>query len=223
MSDSKVTGRRPIASRESRVFQRFAAFLAARGISPNAISVSSMVFAGGAGVALAGTARAEGLAERGLFLAAALLVQGRLLANLLDGMVAVEHGKASATGELYNEVPDRVADAAILIGAGYASGGVPTLGYVAAVLAVFVAYVRALGAAAGAGQVFVGPLAKPQRMAVITVACLYAGLAPSTWPGALAAGSYPIVAVALGVIIVGAVITGARRLARIASALRGEV
>ena len=43
-----------------------------------------------------------------LFLVAAVCVQLRLLANLLDGMVAVGSGQASRIGELYNEVPDRV-------------------------------------------------------------------------------------------------------------------
>ena len=60
-------------------------------------------------------------------------------------MVAVGSGKASPLGEVYNEVPDRIADPLILIGAGFAAGGSPTLGYVAALLAVFVAYVRVLG------------------------------------------------------------------------------
>lgn len=32
-------------------------------------------------------------------------VLGRLLCNLLDGMVAVEGGKRSKSGELYNDVP----------------------------------------------------------------------------------------------------------------------
>jgi len=65
---------------------------------------------------------------------------------------------------LYNEIPDRVSDAAICIGAGYGSGSLPELGYVAAVVALFVAYVRAQGAVAGAPQEFCGPMAKPQRM-----------------------------------------------------------
>ena len=56
----------------------------------------------------------------------------------LDGLVAVEYGKGSATGALFNEVPDRIADSAVLVGAGYAATGWVTLGYVAALLALFV-------------------------------------------------------------------------------------
>jgi phosphatidylglycerophosphate synthase len=83
---------------------------------------------------------------------AAVGVQLRLLANMFDGMVAIETGRTSAVGELYNEVPDRVSDTAVLVGAGYAAGGCPVLGYVAALLAVFIAYVRAQGRVAGASQ-----------------------------------------------------------------------
>ncbi len=42
------------------------------------------------------------------WLAGALLVQLRLLANLYDGMVAVLRQIASPVDELFNEVPDRV-------------------------------------------------------------------------------------------------------------------
>ena len=48
--------------------------------------------------------------------------QLRLTANMLDGMVALASGRASKVGELYNEVPDRVSDAAVFIGAGLAWG-----------------------------------------------------------------------------------------------------
>ena len=49
-------------------------------------------------------------------------MQLRLLCNMLDGMVAVEGGKGSRTGEIYNEVPDRIADPLLLVPAGYAIG-----------------------------------------------------------------------------------------------------
>ena len=53
------------------------------------------------------------IVSRGLWLVGGLLCQVRLLCNLFDGMVAIAQAKASAKGELYNEVPDRVSDAAI--------------------------------------------------------------------------------------------------------------
>lgn len=163
--------RRPIKSRGMRVFQLLARKLAESSITPNMISCSSMVFGFLAGLAMAATSWVTGntVTSGLLWLVAAAMIQGRLIANLLDGMVAVEGGKATDTGELYNEVPDRVSDTLIFVGAGLASIGILWLGFAAAVVAVFVAYVRAIGASVGAGQVFVGPMAKPQRMALMTV------------------------------------------------------
>jgi phosphatidylglycerophosphate synthase len=85
------------------------------------------------------------------FIAAAVCVQLRLLCNLLDGMVAIEGGKSTATGALFNEIPDRLADPLFLVPLGYASG-YPWLGWLAALLAVLTAYIRVLGGALGLPQ-----------------------------------------------------------------------
>src|SRR5947209_4138786 len=132
--------RRPIAARDRAPAKLLAAWLARRAVSPNAISLTGMAAGATAGLAFALTTFPD--LTRWAFLAAALLVQLRLLANMLDGMVALQSGTGSPLGELYNEVPDRVADTAIFIGAGYATGSFPELGYLAACVALFVAYVR---------------------------------------------------------------------------------
>src|SRR5213076_121946 len=72
-------------------------------------------------------------------------------------------------------------DAAVFIGAGYAWGGNVALGYIATILAIFTAYVRAAGKIAGAPNEFCGPMAKQHRMRVITVICLYAAAVPRPW------------------------------------------
>lgn len=208
--------RRPIASRERQISKRLAQVLAMRGISPNAISTAGMVCGIAAGVALAATSVSDW--QRPLFLAAAVLMQLRLLANMLDGMVAVNSGCASPVGELFNEIPDRVSDTAAFVGAGYASGSHPVLGYVAALLALFVAYIRAEGKVAGAHQEFCGPMAKPQRVFVLTVTALYCGLAPHVWQPSWESMGVP--ALGLAVIILGEVATVWRRLRKIAKALR---
>src|SRR6266436_5351832 len=129
--------------------------------------------------------------------------------------------RASKVGELYNEVPDRVSDAAVFIGAGYAWGGSVALGYIATILAIFTAYVRAAGKIAGAPNEFCGPMAKQHRMLVITVICLYSAVVPRPWQilhfDNIEIG---VMALALSVIIVGCCITIVRRLNRIAHALR---
>ena len=109
-------------------------------------------------------------------------MQLRLLCNLFDGMVAIEGGFKTKSGEFFNELPDRFSDAFIFIGDGVIRAGLlparGELGWAAAVLAMITAYVRALGASMGAGQHFIGPMAKQQRMALMTAACLIGALAP---------------------------------------------
>lgn len=223
MSDSgyEPTDRRPIATREKQASKRVASWLARRGVSPNAISIAGMIAGLLAGLSFAFTSFLPG-AERVWWILAAALVQGRLIANMLDGMVAIESDRASPVGELYNEVPDRVSDAAILIGMGYAVGATPALGYFAACLALFVAYIRAMGAATGVGQDFRGPMAKPHRMFVATVAALYLGLTPSAWQPILCEEkALGIAGLALVVIASGSMFTATRRLQRTAETLKG--
>lgn len=171
--------RRPLKTREASAPRRLAAALAARGVSPNAISVASVVFAlaGGACLVLAPDAPA-------LLIGAALCIQLRLLCNLLDGLVAVEGGLATPGGELFNEVPDRVADTIFLVAAGYGAG-VPELGWGAALAAALTAYVRTLGGALGQPQDFSGVMSKPRRMALLTAACLVAVIELDALTGAL--------------------------------------
>lgn len=205
MEASEATAaRRPLKSRGSATVRRAAAALARRRVAPNAISVASILFAALAAAALAGTTAAG--TDWPLLLGAAAAIQLRLLCNLLDGLVAVEGGLASPDGELYNEVPDRIADALILVAAGYAAG-VAELGWAAALAAALTAYVRMLGGALGQPQDFGGPMAKPQRMALMTAAC------------ALAIAETSVLAAALGLVTAGALATSAVRLARIRARL----
>lgn len=137
---------------------------------------------------------------------AVLGIQLRLLANVLDGLVAVEGGKGSPIGALYNEFPDRLADTIILVSMGYAAG-VDWLGWAAALVAALTAYVRVFGGALGQAQSFQGPMAKQHRMALATVA-LIGAQAAATWQP----GWYTLVLQsALVVIVLGSAITCATR------------
>src|SRR5437660_4644439 len=137
---SQAIDRRPIATRNRKWAQATTAWLASRNVSPNAISVAGMCACIVAGIALGLTSIAD---YRILWLIAALGAQLRLTANMLDGMVAIASSRPSKTGELYNEVPDRISDAAVFIGAGFAWGGNVTLGYIATILAILTAHVAA--------------------------------------------------------------------------------
>jgi phosphatidylglycerophosphate synthase len=169
-------GRRPLKSRQSPIFQELAARLARTGVTPNRISYFSLLFGVAAGLAFAATVDIPSWLARICFFFAAVFIQLRLICNLIDGMVAVEHQRKSPAGELWNEVPDRISDVATIVGAGYALGGQPVLGFVGAILALLTAYVRALGASLGAGQIFAGIGGKPQRMFLLTVTALTAAV-----------------------------------------------
>ncbi len=157
--------RRPIKARSASWAQGFARWLAQRSITPNQISVASIGFA-----ALGAWLLWQRPSVIG-WLGCAACIQARLLCNLFDGMVAVEGGKRSAVGELYNEFPDRIADSLLLIALGYASGW-SWLGWFCALAAALTAYVRLAGGALGFAQDFRGPMAKQHRMFVMTVACV---------------------------------------------------
>lgn len=164
--------RRPIAARSSTWAKRMTAALVRTSITPNQISCASVFFALlGAGVLLM-------LADPfGKLLCAACIVL-RLLCNMLDGMVAVEGGKGSPAGALFNEIPDRLADSLFLVALGYAAG-LPWLGWLCALLAALTAYVRVLGGSLGQPQDFRGPMAKPHRMWLLVAALLLAAALPA--------------------------------------------
>ena len=208
-SDYKAADRRPIQSRNTRWAEAATSGLVHAGISPNTISIVGMFAAIAAGVAFYSTSNTLDPVQRILWFCGGLLCQLRLLSNLFDGMVAVARNIASAKGEIYNEVPDRVSDAAILIGLGYSVGGDIVLGYVAAVTSIFVAYVRAVAISIGARNDFCGPMAKPQRMALVTALAMYLAFSPGAWRL-----PWSEVQIVLLVVIVGGLLTATRRLTR---------
>ena len=160
-----TSNRRPIAARESGWARRSAAALARSSVTPNQISVASIVFAAVGAALLAAWPTPAGL------IACALCVQLRLICNLLDGMVAVEGARASALGKVFNEFPDRIADSLLIVALGYACGDA-WLGWLGALLAALTAYVRVFGGSLGFAQDFGGIMAKQQRMATLTIACV---------------------------------------------------
>jgi phosphatidylglycerophosphate synthase len=214
-----ATSRRPLKSRDSGWAKAFAAKLARWRVTPNTISLISVFFAACAGAALYVSGQADSRHRVLVLLAAAACIQLRLVCNLLDGMVAVEGGMKTKSGEVYNDLPDRIADPLILIAAGYAVQSLPysiVLGWSAGLLAVFTAYVRMLGGAAGLKQSFIGPMAKQQRMAVVTAACVLSIFETEFLP------SGAILWTALIVINLGCVVTIVRRTVRIVRELESR-
>lgn len=213
--------RRPLGARDWSLSQKGATWLARRGVSPNGISIAGMLASLGAGVVLAASGGSDRPAPWLAAACALILVRG--MCNMFDGMVAISTGKASRSGELFNEAPDRISDSVTLVGAGYGFGGVPELGYLAALAAVFTAYVRVLGSALGARADFGGPMAKTHRMFVLVAAALYTAFASASWqPAPSAPPRAGTLALALVVIIVGCALTSLRRLKRCARFLKEE-
>jgi phosphatidylglycerophosphate synthase len=188
-------------------------------VRPNQVSVASVGFAALSAGCYVLLAAREPSTQVALLLAAAVGLQLRLLCNLMDGMLAVERGMRTNVGELYNDVPDRIADLLVLVGAGYAiSWGAwgRELGWAAATLAILTAYVRLLGGSLHTAQRFVGPMAKQHRMAVLTAASALSTLEVAVdFRGR-------ILAIALGIIVAGSTLTAARRLRLIARELEAR-
>lgn len=164
--------RRPLKTRQQAWVKTFTRILVKTNITPNHISLFSVICGGFAGLAFYAFACSHNI---WWLLLATIGIQLRLLCNLMDGLVAVEGGKSTPSGELFNDIPDRFSDVFILVGAGYGltdiSWGI-TLGWCAAVFAVITAYIRTLGTSLGAPTSYAGPMAKQHRMGLLTVATL---------------------------------------------------
>jgi phosphatidylglycerophosphate synthase len=201
--------RRPIKTRSAGWAKHLTDRLVKRGISPNQISVASIAFALAGAVALN--------IDNGLVgsIICAVGIQLRLLCNLFDGMVAIEGGKKSDIGSLYNEFPDRIADSLLIIALGYAIGHAD-LGWFAALAAALTAYVRVFGGSIGLKQSFMGPMAKQHRMAVMTGALLLNAVETSLY------GTHYSLLIALIVIAAGSAATCITRTLAISRQLKGN-
>lgn len=182
----KTTDRRPIQAREKLWVKRLAVYLQQKGATPNVISIFSILFSFMAALSFVIVFSNESFGMRVVLLfSAALMIQCRLMCNLLDGMVAIEGGLRSAVGAVYNELPDRVSDSIIFVAIGYGLSPyfsyAMSLGWCAAFMAVVTAYIRLLGGSTGLPQKFLGPMAKQHRMALLTGVSIVSSILPLAW------------------------------------------
>lgn len=209
------SNRRPIEARSASWAKKTASVLVATRITPNQISVFSVFFA------LLGAALLVYFPTHiTALVGCALFIQLRLVCNLLDGMVAVEGGKKSALGQIYNEFPDRIADSLLIVALGYAIDS-PSLGWFGALAAALTAYVRVFGASLGLPQDYRGPMAKQHRMAVLTAGCLLGAAELSLTEQTPHASQYALYLAAV-VIAIGSIATCATRTRGIAVQLKGR-
>ena len=153
-------------------------WLVARRVHPDLITLYGLGCAG-----LLGTA----LTWNWAWLVAPLAIV-RLAANALDGLVARRTGLARPWGEVFNEMSDRLADAAILVGLALNPLVIGPLAWGVLALTLLNSYLGTVAKAAGGKRQFGGLLAKADRMmglALFSPVVLWAG--PSAWNWLLAA------------------------------------
>ena len=203
------TSRRPLGSRNSGWARRLAGWAVQKGLAPNQISQASIGFAALGCFLYMLSPVGPVFLQSVCLLCAAATIQARLICNLIDGMVAVEGGQGQKDGPFWNEAPDRLSDLFLLIGAGIAAENIG-LGTFAAALAIATAYIRELGRAESFPPDFSGPLAKPQRMAVLTIGTVIAAFYASEW----------VLSWTLWIIVAGTAITILSRSMRLLKALK---
>ena len=142
-----------------------ARFFAARGISPNFLSLLSFPFAILAGVFffLSGTSASFNLllSLAGIFVCLNALLDG------LDGVLAREIGNASKKGDFLDHVIDRYSDIFIIGGivfGGYASWGIGVIAIIGVLLA---SYMGTQAQAVGLSRIYGGLLGRADRIVLI--------------------------------------------------------
>jgi phosphatidylglycerophosphate synthase len=217
VADYQPKWRRPIAGVFRKTAGSAVLWCVRKDVHPNTVSYSSIGASAAAGLCSWLSGRWSAL----LILAPAFCYL-RLWFNMLDGMVALASGKASRTGEIANELPDRISDVVIFVGVAHSGLCHVLSGYWAAIFALFTAYVGTLGQAVGAQREFSGLMTKPWRMvtlhvgAWITLGILWFGSGKTEYDGLTVLDWTNLVVVA------GCLQTIAVRLVRIVRTLKSE-
>ena len=218
MVECQPASRRPIAQMFRRTGYGATNLCVRLGISPDAISYLSILAALAAALCFWKSGR-----NTWLLIIAPLFCYLRLWFNMLDGMVAVAAGKASARGEIVNDLPDRISDVIIFIGVAHSDLMNPLIGYWTAILSLLTAYVGLFGQAIGGRREFGGIMSKPWRMVALSLGA-WATLACRSYQAGLHDfGRLTILDWTCLVIIVGCLQTVIVRLKRIVTALQDGV
>ena len=162
MPGYQPTSRRPIAEGFRRTARGATQFCVRAGIHADAISYFSI-----AAAAMAAFCFWQSGRHPALLIVAPLFCYLRLWCNMLDGMVALAAGEASWRGEVLNDLPDRISDVLIFVGAAHSGWMHPLFGSWAAIMSLGTAYIGMLGQAVGAQREFSGLMSKPWRMVTL--------------------------------------------------------
>ena len=107
----------------------------------------------------------------------------RMALNAIDGMMAREHGQASAAGAVLNELSDVVADAALYLPFALIPGVDAQLVVLVVIAGIIAEMAGALGPMLGGMRQYNGPLGKSDRAFTfgLLAVLIGLGLAPGTW------------------------------------------
>jgi CDP-diacylglycerol--glycerol-3-phosphate 3-phosphatidyltransferase len=148
------------------------------GVTANAVTGAALAlsFAHGAWLALMPTSRWPLL-----LLPVTLFV--RMALNAIDGMMAREHGQASAAGAVLNELSEVVADAALYLPFALIPGVDAQLVVLVVIAGIIAEMAGALGPMLGGIRQYNGPLGKSDRAFAFGLLAVLVGLGltPGTW------------------------------------------
>lgn len=145
--------------------------LASRGVSANAVTLTSAAASLALGAAIAlWPESAWPLVALPLFLLA------RMALNAIDGLLAREHGMKSRAGAILNELGDVLSDAALYLPLALVPAFSAPWVVVVVVLAAIAEMTGVIGASLGASRRYDGPMGKSDRALVFGALSLWIGL-----------------------------------------------
>ncbi len=145
--------------------------MARAGIRANQVTVAAMLISVGVGLAIG-----YGSAQRAMWLLLPIWLLLRMALNAVDGMLAREHGQASALGAILNELGDVIADAGLYLPLALTPLFAPWPMMLFVLLAVMTEMTGVVGVQIGVSRRYDGPLGKSDRALVFGVVGLLLGL-----------------------------------------------
>lgn len=153
------------------ILRPYADGMAARGISPNAVTLAGLLLA-----ALSGFLVAVFPDARPPLVLLALALLARMALNAIDGMIAREHGQVSPGGRLLNEIADVAGDMLMFLPLVLVPDFSPFLVSLVVMLAVLTEVAGLAATSIGVARRYDGPMGKADRAMAIGVVVLLAGV-----------------------------------------------
>jgi phosphatidylglycerophosphate synthase len=140
-----------------------------RRLSPNAVSISSLVPSALAAVAL----------WAGWWPLVVVGIAGRMVLTVMDGLIAEAYGKKTRIGPYVNRLPQEIGDAMLFLA--LLAWADPAWVALLLVSAWLVNVLAVLPAVAGGSPQPAGPAGQPDRIAIVLVAAIVACVVPLDW------------------------------------------